>query len=64
MAPQPEDPDEPNRMPVLVGFLVIVALVVVAYWVVTALRHEGQMEDCLMSSRTNCAPIEAPSTGR
>lgn len=65
MAEDPNDHDEPeSRVPALIGFAVVVALVVVAYWVVTALRQNGKLEDCLMSGRTNCAPIEAPSTGR
>jgi hypothetical protein len=39
-------------------------LVVVALYLVRALREESQREDCLMSGRTNCAPIAVPQTGR
>jgi hypothetical protein len=42
----------------------MLALVVAAYFLVTALRENANLEDCLMSGRKNCAPIEAPSSGR
>jgi hypothetical protein len=62
MAQPPDDHDgETSRLPVLVGLLVVVVLVVVAVYLMHALRNESQLEDCLMSGRTNCAPIEAPS---
>jgi hypothetical protein len=31
---------------------------------VHALRNESNLEDCLMSGRSNCAPIEVPSGNR
>jgi hypothetical protein len=61
----PEDDNEhDSRRPAVIGLIVVAVLVVVAYFLVTALRRNSQMEDCLMSGRTNCAPIEAPSGGR
>jgi len=40
----------------------VVALLFVIGWI---LAHElyagGKLEDCLMSGRTNCAPIQAPN---
>ena len=42
--------------------LVIVVLLFVVGWV---LAHElyanGKLEDCMLSGRTNCAPIQSPS---
>jgi hypothetical protein len=56
------EPD--SRRPALIGLAVVLVLVVIAYFLVNALRQNSQMEDCLMSGRRNCAPIEAPSSGR
>jgi hypothetical protein len=60
-----DDGHEPDsRRPALIGLVVVLALVVAAYFLVTALRKNADLEDCLMSGRHNCAPIETPSTGR
>ena len=66
MDPSDSGPDNEHdsRRPAVIGLIVVAVLVVVAYFLVTALRRNSQMEDCLMSGRTNCAPIEAPSGGR
>ena len=57
-----QEPD--SRRPALIGLAVVLVLVVVAYFLVTALRKNADLEDCLMSGRKNCAPIEAPASGR
>lgn len=62
MQPPDDDPEPDSRRPALIGLLVVFVLVVVAYFLVTALRKNGQMEDCLMSGRRNCAPIEVPAS--
>jgi uncharacterized membrane protein len=51
----------PNRIAALLGLVLIVLLVVAAVYLVQALRRESRLEDCLMSGRTNCAPITVPS---
>lgn len=56
--PPPPDPD--SRRPALIGLAVVLLLVVLGYFLFSALRENGQLEDCLMSGRRNCAPIEAP----
>ena len=56
------EPD--SRRPALIGLVVVLVLVVLSYFLVTALRQNAEMEDCLMSGRRNCAPIETPSGGR
>ena len=56
------EPD--SRRPAVIGLVVVLALVVVAYFLVNALRKNANLEDCLMSGRRNCAPIEAPPSGR
>jgi hypothetical protein len=62
--PQDDDPEPDSRRPAVIGLVLVLALVVVAYYLVTALRKNADLEDCLMSGRRNCAPIEAPASGR
>jgi hypothetical protein len=62
--PSDEQQDGHSRSGALIGLVIVLILVVVAVYLVHALRKEGQLEDCLMSGRSNCAPIEPPSTGR
>ena len=62
--PHDDDHEPDSRRPALIGLLVVLALVVAAYFLVTALRENANLEDCLMSGRKNCAPIEVPSSGR
>jgi hypothetical protein len=53
-------PGDPRRL-ALLGLLVILVLVAVSYFLVVALHRNAKLEDCLMSGRRNCAPIETPS---
>jgi hypothetical protein len=62
--PSDEQQDGRSRSGALIGLIIVLVLVVAALYLVHALRKEGQLEDCLMSGRTNCAPIETPTTGR
>jgi hypothetical protein len=55
---RPEPPDHDSRRGALIGLAVTAALVVAAYFLVNALRESGRLQDCLMSGRTNCAPID------
>jgi hypothetical protein len=56
--------DSDSRRPAVIGLIVVAVLVIAGYLLFTALRQNSQMEDCLMSGRKNCAPIEAPPSGR
>lgn len=38
----------------LAGLAFVLALVVIALFVVKHLRIEGELEDCLLAQRTNC----------
>lgn len=58
------DDDHDSRRPALIGLLVVVALVVAGYFLMTSLRNNANLEDCLMSGRKNCAPIEVPNNTR
>jgi hypothetical protein len=59
-----DDNGHDSRRPALIGLAVILALVVIGYFLMTSLRQNANMEDCLMSGRRNCAPIEVPSSNR
>jgi len=39
----------------------VLALVVIGYILVEALRKNANLDDCLMSGRTNCAPLDVPA---
>jgi hypothetical protein len=57
-----QDPGPDSRRPAVIGLIVVLALVVAGYFLMTALRQNANLEDCLMSGRKNCAPIEAPAS--
>ncbi|HEY2540982.1 MAG TPA: hypothetical protein VGI28_16025 [Stellaceae bacterium] len=42
------------------GLAIVLALAVAGVVLVRDLGNEAKLEDCLMSGRTNCAPIEIP----
>ena len=44
----------------LIGLLIIVVLVVGGYFLVQKLKAMSELQDCVMSGRTNCAPIDTP----
>ena len=54
-----DEPSTSNRGPIVA--LVIVALLVIGgLWLMQHIRASARIQDCVMSGRTNCAPIEAP----
>lgn len=57
------DQEEQNqgRRRSLIALAVVVALFVVSWVLVRELYQSEKLQDCLMSGRTNCAPIEAPA---
>jgi len=59
--PQGHGSEPESRRAALIGLAVILALVVGGYFLVTALQRNAALEDCLMSGRRNCAPIETPA---
>lgn len=63
MANSPQDDEEQHeetRTRALIALAIVLALAIIAIVLVRELRTESQREDCLMSGRTNCAPIEVP----
>jgi hypothetical protein len=59
-----QDPGPDSRRPAVIGLVVVLGLVAAGYFLLTALRQNANLEDCLMSGRKNCAPIEVPATRR
>jgi hypothetical protein len=57
----PDDETAASRSKALIGLIVLALLVVAGVYLVHALREESDREDCLMSGRRNCAPIEVPA---
>lgn len=53
-----------SRRGALVGLVVAVLLIAAALALVHVLRRQGALEDCLLSGRTNCAPIDTAAAPR
>jgi hypothetical protein len=49
-----------RRSAALIGLIIVLALAIAGVVLVRALRERARLEDCLMSGRSNCAPIEEP----
>lgn len=49
-----------RRSMALLGLIVVLSLAIAGIVLVRALEKKSRLEDCLMSGRTNCAPIEVP----
>ena len=60
--PAPRGP--PSRRAALVGLLAAVALIALGLLLVKLLGDSGRLQDCAMSGRTNCAPIDANGGSR
>ena len=60
-APRDDEPEPESRRGAVIGLIVLLALVVAGYFLMTALRQNANLEDCLMAGRRNCAPIEVPA---
>lgn len=56
-------PDEQNqgRRGSLIALVVVVVLFAVGWALVHELYQSEKLQDCLLSGRTNCAPIETPA---
>jgi len=55
-----DDGGQQRRSAALIGLIIILALAIAGVVLVRELRERSRLEDCLMSGRTNCAPIEVP----
>lgn len=63
---QKEDPEIPRlpdpRRTALLGLIVTVLLVVLCVLLVRVLGRAARLQDCVMSGRTDCAPIDTSVT--
>ena len=58
--PQPQEPEPPDpRRKALLALLFVAVLVVGGLLLTHVLSHMSQLQDCVMSGRTNCAPIDS-----
>jgi hypothetical protein len=58
----PDEPEVPDsRRGALIGFGLVLLLILGGLVLAHVLRGTAQVQDCVMSGRTNCAPIETPS---
>ena len=51
---------EARRTNASMGLIVVLLLAIAGVVLVRELRVQAQIEDCLMSGRSNCLPIEVP----
>jgi hypothetical protein len=60
MEGDPEGPRDPDsRRGAVIGLIVTVVLVLLGLFLAHVLRNMSRLQDCVMSGRTNCAPIDA-----
>lgn len=60
MSEEPRDPREPpSRRAAVLGLLVALVLIVLGLVLVRLLGDSGRLQDCALSGRTNCAPIDS-----
>jgi hypothetical protein len=50
-----------NQRMALVGLAITAVLLLVGWWLARELSSASRMQDCLMSGRTNCNPIDRPA---
>ena len=57
---EPQPPKEPDsRRAAVLGLLVTLLLVGLGLVLVRVLGSAGRLQDCVLSGRTNCAPIDS-----
>jgi len=61
--PERSPAPEPRRA-ALIGLIVTLLLVIGGLFLVHVLDRAGKLQDCVMSGRTDCAPISAAKSDR
>ena len=56
-------PEPPSRRAAVLGLLVTLLLIVLGLVLVRVLRDSGRLQDCALSGRTNCAPVDPGNGG-
>jgi hypothetical protein len=59
----PENDPEPggSRRGAVVGLVIVIVLLAVGLRLARDLRSASQIQDCVMSGRSNCQPIDVPA---
>ena len=53
-----EEGDDPGRGRQLIAAVIVLALLLAAgLWLTGVLRGTGNLQDCVMAGRSNCAPV-------
>lgn len=60
-APQNDPEPDGNRGRALAGLVIAAILLVAGLWLARELRSASQIQDCVMSGRSNCEPIDVPA---
>ncbi len=55
------DSQDRSRRTALIALGVVIFLFVLGWFLAHELYEYGKLEDCLMSGRTNCEPIQTPA---
>jgi hypothetical protein len=59
----PQNDPEPggDRRGALAGLVIAAILLLAGLWLARELRSASQIQDCVMSGRSNCEPIDVPA---
>jgi hypothetical protein len=49
-----------NRRSALIAIAAVALLAAIGWYLAHALSESARLQDCLLSGRTNCAPLELP----
>jgi hypothetical protein len=60
--PPGRSPPPDSRRAAIIGLMAAVALVLLGLLVVHILGDAGRLQDCALSGRTNCAPVDTGPT--
>ncbi len=55
-----DEPSNSNRGSIA-ALIIVAVLVAGGLWLMEHIRADARIQDCVMSGRTNCAPIAAPT---
>lgn len=62
-APSPEQEPPPRARNPMAFLIAVIALVAVGWYLVNWMSETTRLQDCVMSGRKNCAPLD-PALGR
>jgi hypothetical protein len=63
-AREPGDAGRTRRPFGWISMLVVAALVVAGWLLIRQFQSDARLQDCVMSGRKNCVPLDVPAAGR